>query len=207
MDSASGEIKFGMFNALHALEVAELHINNISTGFISSLGADFVTALYESIAQSNFGFGLIAQKNYKVIGFVAFATDLCRLYKYVLLKRGLKFVFMLAKKMFSLETLKKMVETLFYPIRIKKINLSSAELLAIAVAKEQQGCGLAFELLQRGLQECAIRKIDKVKVLVGADNKPANRLYLKCGFKCVGQIHSHDVVSNVYIAETSQKSL
>jgi glycosyltransferase involved in cell wall biosynthesis len=34
-----------------ALAVAKLHISGISTGFISSLGQEFVTALYEAIAE------------------------------------------------------------------------------------------------------------------------------------------------------------
>ena len=34
-------------------EVAMLHIRGIDQGFISSLGIDFVTALYEAIAKSN----------------------------------------------------------------------------------------------------------------------------------------------------------
>jgi hypothetical protein len=35
-----------------ASSVAALHISGISTGFISSLGQEFVTALYEAIAES-----------------------------------------------------------------------------------------------------------------------------------------------------------
>lgn len=37
--------------------VAALHIEGISTGFISSLGIDFVTALYEAIIQGTVSFG------------------------------------------------------------------------------------------------------------------------------------------------------
>ena len=41
----------------HAHDIAALHIQGINTGFISSLGIDFVTALYEAIAKSTSGFG------------------------------------------------------------------------------------------------------------------------------------------------------
>ena len=40
-----------------ASQVARLHITGISTGFISSLGLEFVTALYEAIAESEYSFG------------------------------------------------------------------------------------------------------------------------------------------------------
>ena len=50
----------------HASQMAELHISGISTGFISSLGIDFVTALYEAIAQNKSSFGFVARENGKL---------------------------------------------------------------------------------------------------------------------------------------------
>ena len=41
----------------HAGDVADLHISGIHTGFISSLGIKFVTALYKAIAESKSAFG------------------------------------------------------------------------------------------------------------------------------------------------------
>jgi ribosomal protein S18 acetylase RimI-like enzyme len=188
--------------SLDASAVAALHIEGIGTGFISSLGIDFVTALYEAIAKSKYGFGLVAREKDKVIGFVAFTTDINALYKSVILKKGPRFVFLLAGKMLSIRSVKKAFETLLYPSRTKKMKLPSAELLSIVVANEARGKGLGFELIQKGFMECASRGIDKVKVLVGAENKLANKLYLKSGFELVGQIDSHRVASNVYIAKT-----
>ena len=46
--------------------IATLHIKGISTGFISSLGIDFVTALYEAIAQNKSSFGFVARENGKL---------------------------------------------------------------------------------------------------------------------------------------------
>ena len=85
------------------------------------------------------------------------------------------------------------------------MRLPSAELLSIVVANESQGKGLGLQLLQKGLAECAKRGIDKVKVLVGVDNKPANELYQKCGFELVAQIENHGILSNVYVVDTAKK--
>ncbi len=186
-----------------AKDAAALHIQGISTGFISSLGIDFVTALYEAIGESESSFGFAAEENGRVLGFVAFTTNINKLYKSVVLKKGWRFVLLLAGNMFSLKRIKKVFETLVYPTRIKKMNLPSAELLSIVVADESQGKGLGGQLLQKGLAECAKRGIEKVKVLVGADNKPANKLYLKRGFELVEQIDSHGVVSNIYVVKTT----
>ena len=185
----------------HASQVAGLHISGISTGFISSLGINFVTALYEAIAEDENSFGFVALENDEVLGFVVFTTNLSKLYKYVALKKGLKFAFILARKMTSWKVLKKIWSNIFYPGKMKNLDLPDAELLSIVIAPQGRGRGLATQLVERGFEECASRGIGKVKVLVDAANEPANKLYLKCGFKLAGQIDSHGVVSNIYVAE------
>jgi ribosomal protein S18 acetylase RimI-like enzyme len=187
---------------VHAQQVATLHIEGISTGFISSLGIDFVTSLYEAIVQSKSSFGIVAEKNSKVLGFAAFTTNLNQLYKSIILKKGPLFAFKLAGKMISLRRIKRIFETLFYPARIKNMNLPEAELLSIVVSPAEQGKGLAGRLIEKGLQHCQKMGVDKVKVLIGADNKPGNKLYLKFGFELTGQILNHGVLSNIYVAQT-----
>ncbi|UCF44047.1 MAG: GNAT family N-acetyltransferase [Planctomycetota bacterium] len=189
----------------HAHDIANLHIQGINTGFISSLGVDFVTALYEAIAKSTSSFGYAVEDNDKVLGFVTFTTNLNKLYKSIIAKKGWRFALLLAGKMFSLDKIKKVFETLFYPSRIKKkMNVPSAELLSIAINPETCRRGLATQLVKKGFEYCQRMGLDKVKVLVAADNEPANRLYLKCGFKLVGQIDNHGITSNVYEAQTSK---
>jgi predicted ATP-grasp superfamily ATP-dependent carboligase/ribosomal protein S18 acetylase RimI-like enzyme len=187
----------------HAEEVARLHISGIHTGFISSLGIDFVTFLYEAIAESESAFGFVAQRNAEVVGFVAFTTNVNVLYKSVICRHGFKLALVLARKMFSPTTIKKVSETLIYPRRVKKMNLPLAELLSIAVAPQARAKGLATELTQVGFAECMRRRIGKIKVLVGADNTAANKLYLGCGFNLATRIESHGVMSNIYVVETA----
>jgi len=203
VDKVQSQIEFYPLQAIHAKAIAKLHIEGINEGFISSLGIDFVTALYEALAQSRSSFGFAAEEENSILGFIAFTSNLNKLYKSVVLKKGWLFALLLAGRMFSLQQIKKVFETLFYPSRVKKMDLPSAELLSIVIAPQSQGKGLGGQLLQKGLAECAKRGIEKVKVLVGADNKPANKLYLKCGFELAGQIDSHGVVSNIYVVKTA----
>lgn len=191
--------------AEHAHDVAALHIQGINTGFISSLGINFVTALYEAIAQSNSSFGFAAEDiNGKVLGFVTFTTNLGNLYKSIITKKGWRFALLLVGRMFSVRRIKKVLETLFYPGRVKKMDLPSAELLSIVVSPEECHAGLATRLVQKGFEHCQNMGLDKVKVLVGADNRPANNLYSKCGFEFAGQIDNHGVTSNIYEVQTEK---
>ena len=84
------------------------------------------------------------------------------------------------------------------------MNLPSAELLSIAVAGEEQRKGLAGELIEMGFRHYRKTGVDKVKVLIGADNKAGNQLYIKTGFEPAGQINNHGVLSNVYVAQINR---
>jgi predicted ATP-grasp superfamily ATP-dependent carboligase/GNAT superfamily N-acetyltransferase len=186
----------------HARAVAELHISGIKTGFISSLGMEFVTALYEAIAKSTYGYGFVALKDNEVMGFAAFATHLGGLYKSVIFKNGLRFAFPLAKKMLSFETIKKSLETLFYPARIRNMNLPAAEFLSMVISEKARRKGLATDFIKKGFTEASSRGIEKLKILAAVDIIPINKLYEKLGFELVGQIKNHGIISNVYVVRT-----
>jgi len=202
MNETQSQVEFKDLQVIHAGQVAALHIQCISTGFISSMGIDFVTSLYDAIVKSKSSLGVVAVRNEKVLGFAAFTTNLNKLYKSIIRRKGLKFALLLAGNMWSRKRIKKIFETLFYPSRIKKMNLPSAELLSIAVAPEERRKGLAGQLIEKGLRLYRKTGVDKVKVLIGADNKAGNKLYLKTGFELIGQIVNHGVLSNIYVAKT-----
>ncbi len=188
----------------HARDVAALHIRGIHRGFISSLGLNFVTALYEAIAQSGSSFGFVTEDEGRVLGFVAFTPNLNKLYKSIVARRGWRFAVLLAGRMFSLQRIKRVFETLLYPAKVNKPDLPDAELLSIVVHPESGHRGLGTELVRKSFERCRELHLDRVKVLVAAENEPANNLYLKCGFKFVEQIDSHGVPSNIYEAQVEQ---
>jgi ribosomal protein S18 acetylase RimI-like enzyme len=204
MNETQSQIEFKDIHIEYARQVAALHIQCISTGFISSMGIDFVTYLYEAIVQSNSSFGVVAIRNEKVLGFAAFTTNINTLYKSIVWRKGLRFALILAGQICSLKRVKKIFETLFYPTRIKNMDLPSAELLSIAVAPEEQRKGLAGQLIEMGFRDYRKTGVDKVKVLIGANNKAGNKLYLKSGFELAGQIINHGLPSNVYVARINQ---
>lgn len=185
--------------------VAQLHIDGIKTGFISSLGSEFVEALYKAVAEDKNSFGFVAEENDRVLGFIAFSKNLNELYKYVALTRGIRFAFILVRKIFSWRNFKKIIENILYPGRMRKMKLPQTELLSIVVAVEGRGKGVAEQLLERGFYECKKQGIDKVKVLVGAGNEAANKLYQKRGFELISQAVNHGVLSNIYVKDLTKE--
>ena len=184
-------------------QIADLHIQGIPTGFISSLGQGFVAALYEAIAEDDNSFGYVAVEDDEVLAFIAFSTNLSKLYKHVALKKGFRFAIILVRRMLSFRVFKKVIDNILYPSRMKKVGLPSAELLSIVVSPQSQGKGIAGQLVEKGLQECKARSINKVKVLVSADNELANNLYENSGFEFHSRLDSHGVKSNIYVATLS----
>lgn len=201
MIEQSNTIQIQRMQAVHARDAARLHIQGIDRGFISSLGENFVTALYESIVSSSSSFGYAALQGSRVVGFVAFTDNLGRLYRSVVCRGGLRFFFLLSGRLLSFAALRKTMETLFYPKRIEKLDLPSAELLSIVVDASVRGQGVAARLVHAGLEECRQRSLPAVKVLVAAENEKANRLYQKCGFRFKTTIDNHGIKSNIYVID------
>jgi GNAT superfamily N-acetyltransferase len=198
----SEEVRVVSMKPEHAVDVARLHIEGIHMGFLSSLGIDFVTALYKAIAKSKNSFGYVALKEEKVVGFASFTTDLNRLYKSVVYESGLKFFVLLFRRMFSLAMIRKVFETLFYPSRIKKINLPKAEFLSMAISPDARGHGLATRFVKTGFEECRRRGVKELKILAAEKIIPINKMYEKFGFQVTTKIENHGVVSNVYVVPT-----
>jgi ribosomal protein S18 acetylase RimI-like enzyme len=185
-----------------AAQVAGLHIQGIATGFISSLGLDFVAALYRALARSNHAFGLVAELDGRVVGFVAFAGHIGRLYRAVLLRHALRFGLILAGRLFSWSCLKHIFETCSYAHRTSEQELPTAELLAVAVDEQVRRHGVARDLIHRGLSQCGQRGIQGIKVCVARDNAAARALYEACGFTLYGSFEQHGVPSTWYTRGT-----
>ncbi len=186
-------------NETHAPQVAVLHCQGIPTGFISSLGNDFVTSLYQAIASDENSFGLVAIEQEQVIGFATFTKNLNRLYKHILLKKPSKFFLHLCKMLFSLQRIKRIFENIFYPGKTRKLDLPDAELMSIVIAPQGRGKGVAQSLIEQGGGLCRKNGINQIKLLVAKNNTPANKLYLKCGFELVQEFDSHGVLSYIYV--------
>lgn len=184
-------------------DVARLHIDGISTGFISSLGINFVSSLYGAILESESSFGFVMASDGVVIGFAAVTTNVRELYKAVIFRHGIQLALAVVGKMSSWTRIKNVFETLFYPSRIEKpdVDLPRAELLSIAVKEGYRRRGIGRELVRRSLEECSCRGIGRLKVVTGAFMEGANGIYAECGFGLAGQFENHGIASNVYVAE------
>lgn len=184
-----------------AAEVAALHATQIAGGFLSSLGTGVLCSIYSALPDSQAGFGFVAEHDGRTMGFIACATDLRKLYRQILGRRGFTLVWRLLRHVSSLRTIRKMVQTLLYPKKIEKLGVPEAEVLSVATTPQARGMGVASRLMQEALDEFIRRGCHRVRVLVGADLAPANTYYMRNGFRLVGVIDHHGRQENIYAVD------
>ncbi|MFH1392113.1 MAG: GNAT family N-acetyltransferase [bacterium] len=178
-----------------ATQIARIHKQEISQGFLSSLGEKFLAKLYEAIIKSPGAFVIVAKKNNQIIGFISGCANTKKFYRYFVKRYFFQALFILLLK---IQNLKKILETLKYSQENK--NLPKAELLTIAVIKKYQGRGIAQKLFKKFFQEMRRKKITKFKVIVGENLIRANRFYEKSGFRMHSCISIHNnQKSRIYI--------
>ena len=137
----------------HARAVADLHLNGIDTGFLSSLGAGFLKQIYKALPNCSSGFGYVWEDpDGTVMGFVACAESTGRLYKQSLRRRGLLMMLPLLRFMFRWSVIKRLWQTLRYPADVGD-DVPAAELLSIAVDGSMRGRGVGKQLMAAAVSE------------------------------------------------------
>ncbi|HEX5615214.1 MAG TPA: GNAT family N-acetyltransferase [Acidimicrobiia bacterium] len=184
-----------------AATIARLHATRITEGFLPTLGARFLTRLYRRVARSSRAFAVVAtDESGAVVGFAAATTDLGALYREFVVRDGVVAGALAAPRL--VRSWRKVVETLRYPAAIGA--LPDAEILAVAVDPALAGTGIGSRLVGAATDELARRGVTAVKVVAGADNVAALRLYERCGFTARERVAvHHGVASEVLVWPSS----
>jgi ribosomal protein S18 acetylase RimI-like enzyme len=135
-----------------------------------------------------------------VVGFAAGVGSVPRFYRRFLLRRGFLAAMMAIPSLVRPAVLRRTRETATYPSGPSSLTGTDAELLAIAVNEQYRGGGVGAELASRVLRDLFADGADRVRVVVGADNEGANRLYDRLGFVHAGTLSVHEgITSNLWV--------
>jgi ribosomal protein S18 acetylase RimI-like enzyme len=177
--------------------MAALHASRISEGFLPTLGTRFLERLYARVVRHPGGFALVEDDDGHVVGFVAGAADIGALYRSFLLRDG---VFAAAGAVAPLaRSWRRALETLRYPASSTTTDLPEAEILAVAVDAAASGRGIGRALVDASGPQFQARGATSVKVVAGADNVAAVRLYEACGYHVVEEIEVHGGTRSVVL--------
>ena len=161
--------------------IAIMHRINLDKSFLGSLGTGFLKILYQAINNHQGGFLIVAVENNELAGFVSGVDDVKSFYKLFLYKKWLAAIFAIIPKLFSLNIIKKVIETFSYGGHDSEISLPKAELLSIAVNEKYRGQGISTQLFEELANNFKLKGIKEFKIIVGSDLLPARKFYSKIG--------------------------
>ena len=162
-------------------EIASLHSNYLNQGFLSSLGVEFLTLLYEAIDKDRESILLVERVENRVVGFVSGTNGLIRIYMKLLMK-PLQLFFSLKDCLLSPRKLYKIFEIIFLSKKIStSTDLPKQELLSIVVNPNYQGAGHSEILFYKLCDHFKLNGMKSFKIIVGSNLNRAHAFYKKVG--------------------------
>lgn len=184
----------------HAPFAAQLHIAGQPGTFLTSLGPEVLTVLYQTLPQSPVGFGFVALpetvegQSAAPLGFVSATTSIGSLLVEMGTRRILQLLPPLIRSFAQRPHLAlRSIQTVLYPFLSQNnetaTNVKGAELLSIMVDPDARNQGIGEQLLYALLRECRARNLVLVDVTVDATNAGAQRFYSRYGFAQYHNFH------------------
>lgn len=189
------------------LQIAQIHIESINEGFLSSLGLPFMALLYEKIDLTPSGYLEVIEKDNQIIGFVSGTKNGLKPILKSMWSDKLPLFLALAPNLINPFKIIKIIEILFHSVGTKDENaFPKEELLSIAIRPQFRGLGLAEVLFQKLVSRFREYGSPSFKIIVGRDLIPAHKFYQKMKCKEVAKItiHSHKE-SSVYTYDVIDK--
>ncbi len=180
-------------------QLARLHQEEIDGGFLSSLGTRTLALLYAALVRSRHVTLIVATApDNTAVAFICGSADTRQVYKHVLLRHGFRFLPVLVPRMFSLRTLKRIAETLLYPVKDEgAVDLPRAEILNFCVSRTMQRKGLGRALFDALMDDFRARRLPACKIVTGATQQKAQRFYESVNAVRVGAIEVHKGAESV----------
>ncbi len=180
------------------IDVANLHIDSIKTGFLPSLGVRFLALMYRCIDEADFSTLIVNYKDDQLVGFVSGTNGTSNLYK-AMIYYPLELFLALLPVTLNFKKIKKIINILNHMSGLERADYPSAELLTICVHKNYRRQGVADDLYFRLCEYFRSELISEFVIIVG-QSLEANVFYKNQGATISGEIQVHKGAnSNVFI--------
>lgn len=181
--------------------VAKLHADNIDQGFLTTLGIPFLALLYEAIDSCESGVLFTEERGGQVVGFVAGADGMGRIYR-SLLRRWWRVAVSLLPALFSPTKVRKIAEILLHGQKsISGNQMPRAELLSIAIEPACRGQGIAQKLYLQLLNHFKSQGITEFRIVVGDQLAAAHKFYAGMGAERMSVLEVHAGQKSVLYAQ------
>jgi ribosomal protein S18 acetylase RimI-like enzyme len=179
---------------------AQLHVAELSEGFLRSLGPRFLSRLYARISTSPGSFLLVAESEGTIIGFGTGTFDTKALYKRFFIRDGLFVAITCAPQI--MRALPRALETMRHAASETHVD-TPAEYLSLAVDSAWRGRGVGVAITEAFLDEMRNGGARSAKLIVG-DSNPIIPMYERRGFKKTESFELHPGVCSVVMVWTAE---
>lgn len=174
--------------------VVQIHLDTFQGFFLTFMGRGFLRQLYRSYCEHEES-GLLGafDENEKLIGFLAYSSQLSGLYKYMIKKRLIPFgwyamgAFLRKPKVFM-----RLVRAFLKPSESRREE-TYVELASIGVSPAAKGTGVGSQLIDTLKKNVDFEKYAYINLETDAtDNEVANGFYVKNGFVLYRTFQTHE---------------
>ena len=179
-------------------DAASLHIASMPTGFLPTLGLNFLSLMYRCIDEAASTILITKYKDDQLVGFVTGSVGKENLYR-LMLSHPFLLVFSLLPVVFSVKKVRKIVSILSHTSGSVRASYPASELLTICVNSSFRRQGIADELYFKLCNDFKSKSVNEFVIVVGKA-LDANQFYINQGASIVGELQVHaGADSNVFI--------
>jgi ribosomal protein S18 acetylase RimI-like enzyme len=184
-------VKTGGFSDIELASIADLHVREISEGFLSSLGSRPLRLLYRHAADSAHCvlIGVFAGQG-RSVGFICGTSESVALRREFLSRRWFEAIGAFCPAVVSPAVLRRLLESLYY-LSGTDSGLPKAEILNFVIQPASRGSGIGAELFAGLMKRLRARGATRVKIVTGAEQRRAQSFYEKVGARRVGEVEVH----------------
>ena len=182
--------------------LVRLHLDEINSGFLSSLGEKSLDLLFSFSAKSGTAILLVARDSTTstIQGFLLGSYDTRKFYREFLKENILQSLFYVGPRILTPQRIRKVIETLLYPSKKEIKDLPSPEILDLVICKKSQGKGIGGALFREFTSILAQSGLNKFKITTGESLSDAHAFYEKMGATHDRNISIHTgQVTRVYL--------
>ncbi len=178
--------------------VTGLHSEALKIGFLSTLGEDFLSIIYEGITASDLGVIFVYEEDEKVAGFIAGSMDTQKLFREIYRRKLPRLAGNLAFKVVRQPgIIRNLMRSSRYPGMAG--GSVAAELLSIAVYEDFRGRGIGSALVEALIKYFKERDLSMFKVSVDQRLEGADEFYERLGFELKDTIEIYGKKMSIYI--------
>jgi ribosomal protein S18 acetylase RimI-like enzyme len=188
---------------------ATVHMCSFQGFFLTFLGHRFLYELYRAVVQDSYGITFVAEKEGRVVGFVAGATCMTGLYRRLLRNSLWRFAWASSKAFIQKPIILPRLLRVFSMASKKDPISNCGTLMSIGVLPEIQGQGIGRCLVQAFLTEANQRGLEQVTLATDRDkNDRTNLFYQRLGFSVLREYATPEGRwMNIYIIPLSMPEL